>query len=311
MAGKKRRAAPALDPGAMLVFAAMAREGGVRGAATALGMPKSTVSRRLAELEATLGVSLVLRDARRFALTEAGLALAQRCEALAALVGQTEAELGRGATEPAGTLRVSAAPVFGEEVLPAVLADLLARHPSLRVDVKLSVDYADLRSGEVDVVLRAWPIADAADLYATKLGVTVTGCWAAPAYLAKHPEPATPHELASHQCIVVGASSAPRWSFRVDGDEVAVAVSGRARVDSFRLARELAVRGVGILRTVEPFAAEAVADGRLVPILEDCWIETPVHAVHAGARQGTPKVRAFVAAVRAAVAATTIVRSGT
>jgi len=308
VAGKKRRAALALDPSAMMVFAAMAREGGVRGAAAALGMPKSTVSRRLAELEETLGAALVLRDARRFALTEAGLALAQRCEALVALVGQAEAEIGRGATEPSGTLRVSAAPVFGEEVLPEVVAKLLARHPSLRVDVKLSVDYVDLRSGDVDVVLRAWPIADAADLYATKLGATVTGCWASPEYLSRHEAPATPHELASHQCIVVGAATTPRWSFRWGGAEVEVAVSGRARVDSFRLARELAIRGVGILRTVEPFAAEAAASGELVPVLERGWIETPVHAVHAGGRRGTPKIRAFVAAVREAVSTTTIVR---
>jgi DNA-binding transcriptional LysR family regulator len=295
-------AAPEIDPQAMLVFAALAREGGVRGAAAALGVPRSTVSRRLAELERALDAPLVVRTARRFALTELGLVLAQRCEALEALLVETEDLVRRGASEVAGTLRVSAAPVLGEDVLPEVLAALLEAHPRLRVEVRLDVDYADLRAGEVDVALRAWPIDDAADLYATKLGASITGCWAAPSYVAGHGAPESPADLATHECIVVGSATAPSWAFDVKGREQRVAVTGRVRVDSFRVARDLAVRGAGIVRTAKHFTQALVDDGALVPVLAPFWIETPLHAVHAGARTPPPKVRVFVDLVREVVA---------
>ena len=297
-----RRGAPELDPQAMLVFAALAREGGVRGAAAALGVPRSTVSRRLADLERALDAPLVVRTARRFALTELGLVLAQRCEALEALLVETEDLVRRGASDVAGTLRVSAAPVLGEEILPEVLAALLERHPRLRVEVKLAVDYADLRAGDVDVALRAWAIDDAADLYATKLGASVTGCWASPSYLEARGAPASPPDLASHDCIVVGSAVAPSWSFDVRGREQRVAVTGRVRVDSFRVARDLAARGAGILWVARSFARPFVEDGRLVPVLERHWTATPIFAVHASGTPAPPKIRAFVELAKAAVA---------
>src|SRR5690349_15222513 len=135
MAEKRSRPEPALDPQAMLVFAALARAGGVRSAALALGVPRSTVSRRLAQLEEALGAPLVVRTARRFALTELGLAFATRCEALEALLVDAAEGVRRGSSEVAGTLRISAAPVLGEEVLPSILAQLLAQNPRLSIDV--------------------------------------------------------------------------------------------------------------------------------------------------------------------------------
>src|SRR5438067_1921688 len=106
----------ALDADAMLIFRALARANGVRGAAAALGVPRSTVSRRLAQLEEQVGAPLVVRTARRFALTELGAALLPQCDRLEELLRGSE-ELARGASkEPSGLLRVAAAPVLGEEV---------------------------------------------------------------------------------------------------------------------------------------------------------------------------------------------------
>src|SRR5262249_46340151 len=133
-----------IDPQGMIVFAALAREGGVRGTAAALGVPRSTVSRRLAQPQRSLGPPLVGRAARRCALTELGTQFAERCRALEELIRGSE-ELARNASlEPSGVLRAAVAPVFAEQLLPAVLAELLRRHPRLRVDVRVSVDYVDL-----------------------------------------------------------------------------------------------------------------------------------------------------------------------
>jgi len=213
----------------MLVFAAVARARGVRGAASALGTPRSTVSRRLAALEADLGAPLVVRTNRRFELTELGAALASRCERLEELLKDTDDFARRATDEPSGTLRIDAAPVLGEEVLPEIVDELLRRHPQLSVRVRLSADYTDLRRGAVDVALRAWSLEDATDLFATRLGSSTTGCWASPAYLEARGTPRAPKDLASHECILVGEATTGTWTFGAGARQERVEVGGRAR----------------------------------------------------------------------------------
>jgi DNA-binding transcriptional LysR family regulator len=293
-------AAP-LDPAAMLVFAALAREGGVRGAAATLGVPRSTVSRRLSDLEAQVGAQLAVRTASRFALTEVGRELAAQCAELEKLMARAGDVTRSASREPAGTLRIAVAPVIGEEVLPEILAELTSRHPALSIDARLSVDYVDLRRGDVDVAVRAWPLEDASDLFAVRLGTSTTGCWVSPAYAEAHGIPRAPADLTAHACIVVGSAAPATWAFRSGQGEVSVAVAGRIRVDSVRVARDLAARGAGVVRTARIFAEPLVAAGALVPVLERYWPTTPLHAVHAGPNPPVPKVRAFVALARVAV----------
>lgn len=291
-----------LDPAGMLIFAALARSSGVRGAAAALGVPRSTVSRRLAALEAQVGAPLVVRTARRFALTDLGAALAERCAELEALLQRSEDLVRRASEEPSGTLRVAAAPVLGEEILPEVVAELARRYPRLSVDVRMSVDYVDLRRGNVDVALRGSAIDDATDLFAVRLGTSTTGCWVSPSYASSRGTPKVPSDLASHECILVGSATPAAWSFRAGGRDQRVSVTGRVRVDNVRLARSLAARGAGVIRTARMFADPLVATGELIPVLERHWPRTPIHAVHAGPSAPPPKVRAFIELAREAVA---------
>lgn len=297
-----RPVAPALDPQGMLVFAALAREGGVRRAAAVLRVPRSTVSRRLALLETAVGAPLVVRTARRFALTEVGAAFAERCWALEDLLQGSEELVRRASGEPAGRLRVAVAPVLGEDVLPAVFSELLLRHPRLSLDVRLSPDYLDLRRGIVDVAVRAGPLDDVTDLYATRLGTSVTGHYVGVSYARSRGTPRTPAELAVHDCIVMGSETPASWLMRVGAREERTPVLARARVDSYRLARAMAVQGAGVLRTARIFADPFVATGELLPVLERHWPRTPLHAVHAGPNPPSPKVRAFVELAREAVA---------
>ena len=285
----------ALDPDGMLVFSALAREGGVRAAAKALGVPRSTVSRKLGQLEAQAGAPLVVRTARRFTLTELGAALAERADRLGDLLQESEDLVRRSSSEPSGTLRIAASPDLGGEVLPEIVSALLAAHPRLSVELKLSVDYADLRRGGIDVALRAWPLDDASDLFAFRLATSVTGVYVAPSYARERGVPKVPSDLAKHDCILVGSGTPKTWSFRTHKP---VAVTGRVRVDNVRLARALAVHGAGVVRTARIFGDVHVAKGELVPVLENQWPDTPIHAVHAGANPPSPKVRAFVEIAR-------------
>jgi DNA-binding transcriptional LysR family regulator len=142
--------------------------------------------------------------------------------------------------------------------------------------------------------VRTGAVDDATDLFATRLGTSVTGCWASPSYVKKHGAPQTPADLASHECILVGGSTHGGWRFQSGSREQVVEVTGRVRVDSFRVGRALAAEGVGIMRTSRIFADSQVASGELVPLLERYWPKVPLFAVHAGPSPAPPKVRAFI-----------------
>ncbi len=290
-----------LDPDAMLVFGAVARAGGVRGAAALLGTPRSTVSRKLAALEREIGALLVVRTARRFALTELGVAFAGECDALERVLGAAEDLVRRGLSEPSGTLRVAVAPVLGEEILPQIVAELAERHPRLSIDARLAADHVDLRRGAFDVALRAAVLEDATDLFAVRLGASVTGCYASPVYVERHGAPTAPADLQEHACILVSSSPRVTWKFAAGARATPIDVTGRIRVDSFRVARDLAARGAGVVRLAEVFAEPFVTSGDLVPLLTRWWPSVPIHAVHAGPNPPVPAVRAFIEAARAAV----------
>jgi DNA-binding transcriptional LysR family regulator len=285
-----------IDAEAMRVFAALARAGGIRGAGRELGMPRSTVSRKLAELEAAVAMPLVVRTARRFELTSLGRQLAEQSEQLEAVLRRSQELVRIASAEPSGTLRIAVAPVLGEEILAGVIAELVEQYPRLEIDASLSADYSDLRRSAIDVALRASPLDDASDVFVQKLGTSVTGCYVSPAYAAAHGVPKTPAELADHACIMTGPA---RWKF---ARGVAVEVAGRVRIDNFRVAREIAARGAGVLRTAAVFVEPLVARGELVPVLERWWPSVPIYAVHARANPSPPHVRVFVAAARKAVA---------
>jgi DNA-binding transcriptional LysR family regulator len=286
----------------LVMFGAVARAGGIRRAAELLGVPRSTVSRQLAALERALGGRLVTRSTRRFALTELGAALAEQCARLDDVLDSAERVAARSASEPTGTLRLVTSPVIGEELLPQVIADYLVRFPKVRVEAQLAVGFVDLRRSGIDVAVRTGPLQDASDLYATRLGLSLKGHYASRGYLKARGAPASPAELAAHDCIVVGSRRDARWSFRGRGGESFVEVSQRFVVDSPALARSACAAGAGIARLPSLYAAAQVERGALVPVLEKFWERTVVYAVHASGQPAPPKIRAFIELVREAMA---------
>jgi DNA-binding transcriptional LysR family regulator len=168
-----------------------------------------------------------------------------------------------------------------------------ARAPSRRG--RFASPHRRISAERIDVALRAWPLDDASDLFAFRLATSVTGVYVAPSYARERGVPKVPSDLAKHDCILVGSGTPKTWSFRTHKP---VAVTGRVRVDNVRLARALAVHGAGVVRTARIFGDVHVAKGELVPVLENQWPDTPIHAVHAGANPPSPKVRAFVEIAR-------------
>lgn len=276
-------------------FVATAETGSFTAAAARLNMSNRLTSKYVAELEEKLGLRLLQRTTRRVGVTPAGEELLARAPALLDELDamlSTVTEDGRGFS---GTLRISAPVTFGEVYVKDLLARFAAPHPDLVIDLRLDDDYADLATGGVDLAFR---VGDAAtsSLKRRRLGVLGSMVVASPAYLAAHPAPVHPEDLRLHACLVDTNRADPgRWQFRRDGQDFAVPVRGRFMVNSARAARDLAEAGHGIAYCPRFVLPDALAEGRLVPLLPgyDCATHA-LHAVYLEGRSLPRKLRALI-----------------
>lgn len=289
------------DLNALQVFSAVVDAQGFRGAARALGLPKSTVSRKLADLEAHLGLRLLQRTTRKVALTDAGEAFYRQCApALAALL-EAQKCLVETQAAPRGQLRISAPQSFAELFLGPVLEDYFRQYPEVRVTIDLTDRYVDLISEGFDLALRAGELPDSSLVARAVGGVDAQAsgrfrCYASPAYLSTHGTPRTPRELAGHACLVYGGSErGAKWTFIVRRRRLVLPVRPRIACNSFFILLDAAVAGHGIARMPSFFAAEAEAKGKLVPVLDDSAVPpVAMHAVYPSSRNVAPRVRAFL-----------------
>lgn len=279
---------------AVRVFAAVAELKSFRGAAAALRLPRSTVSRRLGTLEAALKTRLLQRTTRQVALTDAGEAFLKQVGPALAMIRAAGRGVLDATAEPRGLLRVTATPPTAETV-GAILLSLVERHPGVRVELDFTDRQVDLVAEGFDIAIRAGPLADSS-LVARPLGRGQPGYFASPKYLEKHGRPRKPQDLARHDCIVfTGSTRGPRWSFLDGGKRVEVTVRGPLRANSMALMRLAAVRGAGVVWLPGVMARDDVAAGRLVPVLRSYWPEpVPMQLLYPSARHLAPQVRAAV-----------------
>ena len=278
----------------MRLFAKVAEAKSFTAAAALLGVPKQTLSRRVADLERALGVQLIHRTTRRLHLSEAGAAYAARCNEIVRLADEANRAVSDAHQVPCGTLRITADPVFGEVFLTDLVVEYARMWPEIHIDVVLTRRRVDLIEEGFDVAFRIGQIDDPA-LSGFRLGPARVRYCASPAYIARRGAPATPEELEGHECLLVVSEGAPmRWPFRGKRGIAMVPVSGRLTFTSFAMARAATLAGLGIAIFPEFACAEDVRHGRLVPVLEDWVVEVgAVWLVHAARRLVTARVRAF------------------
>ncbi|MET0339630.1 MAG: LysR family transcriptional regulator [Polyangiales bacterium] len=260
----------------MLVFAEVARAGSLTRAGVRLGLPKSTVSRRLAALEERLGTRLLERSTRKLVLTEAGEAFLERCQRLSDDVDDALALASELSDEPRGTLRVSLVPDLGPLLLAEPIARFHARYPRLSLEIDESPRYVDLAAERFDLALRAGHLADSS-LVARKLLTMHAGVFATPRYLERHPAPEAPADLAAHRFVVLaGRTRFDRATLRGPGEAVRdVSLPHTVVATTSGMQRALALQGVGALVYPICLCAEEVADGRLVRLVPSWRVETP------------------------------------
>jgi DNA-binding transcriptional LysR family regulator len=259
-------AAP-IDLNLLRAFAAVHDGGNFTAAAARLGVPRSTVSRAIAQLEDLLGVALFHRTTRSVAVTRDGTALHDRIAPALATLDAAVSELPDREEEPAGTVRITATVDLGTTLLAEVVTRYAARYPRTTVDVHLSNRLVDLARDGFDLALRVAPERRRRDssLVGKRVGNVVVEVYAAPAYLARRGSPQVPEDLAEHDWLTYRGAER---QVLTDGAHRA-ALGGRPRItcDDMFFAREAARLGAGVAVLPAYLAGELVASGELVRVL--------------------------------------------
>jgi DNA-binding transcriptional LysR family regulator len=285
----------------MRLFAKVAEQKSFTAAAKVLEVPKQTLSRRVAELERALGVQLLRRTTRRLHLTSVGAAYFERCADIVRAAEEANRAVADTDEQPRGTLRITADPTFGEAFLTDLVVEYARRWPEVRLDVVLTRRRTDLIEEGFDVAFRVGKLDDPA-LTGFSLGPARVRYCASPEYIVRRGTPRVPHELARHDCIVVGGAGSPaRWPFpgKSKGDVKLVPVDGKLTFSSFAMAKAAALEGLGVTIFPEFACAREIQAKRLVAVLDAQRVEVgSVWLVHAAGRFLPARARAFVALAR-------------
>ena len=286
-----------MDLNAVAVFVKIVEAGSFSAAARLLKMSKTSVSARFAQLEASLGVTLIQRTTRKLFVTEAGRKYFEHCVEAMRLLDAGQAELSAASSRPQGLLRITAPVDIGHTLLPPIVDAYLRRYPEASVELLISNHLADLVGEGIDLAVRAGALKDSSLMGRRFIDLTAN-VWAAPSYLKTKGTPAHPDDLAALDYIAHG-DTRQVVMFRNKGvgkDSVKVAVSGRASSDDFQTIKALLLRGGGIGWLPEFLARDAVQAGTLVPVLPGWQAHAAgqVQFVYAGQKYASPKVRAFI-----------------
>jgi len=264
------------DLEAWAIFAAVADARSFTGAAETLGLSKASVSKAVSRLEAHLGQSLFHRTSRRLALTEAGRPLAEHAGRIVAEAHAAEEAARDAATAPTGRIRLAAPMSFGVTHVAPLVADFLAQHPGVEIELHLSDARVDIVAEGYDVALRIGDLADSS-LRARTLCAVATFIVAAPAYLAAHGTPDTPAALSDRRVLTYSNLPGP-WRLRRGDDEVSFRAAGPLSANSGDALVPALLAGLGIARLPDFIIGPHLASGALVAILPE-WTP-PATALH-------------------------------
>jgi DNA-binding transcriptional LysR family regulator len=277
------------------IFARLAESGSFSQAARDLAMSKATISKRIAELEAGLGVTLLARTTRRAALTEAGEQVLRRAQKMLEEAESAIEEARETRAVARGRLRIAAPLRFALRYLAPVLPDFFRAYPDIALDLLLDDRVVDLIGGGFDAALRIGDMPDSS-FTARKLAPVNIHVVAAPAYWRAHGKPARPEDLLSHACIrYANTASGLVWRFIGPGESVvSVRVDGPLCVNNGDVEMPTICAGIGVARLPDFMVWRDVQEGRLETALED-WGTPPMslHLLTSASRAQPRRLRAF------------------
>ncbi|QUT04317.1 LysR family transcriptional regulator [Sphingobium phenoxybenzoativorans] len=290
---------------AWAMFAAVVEHRSFTDAAKALSVSKATISKAVGRLEQHLDTSLFSRTSRRLALTESGRRLADHA---ARIVGEglaAEEAAREEITELAGLVRLAAPMTFGLKRVAPIVAEFMAQHPHVTVDLHLSDSHIDIVEMGLDATLRVAAMPDSS-LRARRLGDVHMFIVASPAYLDARGRPAHPSDLGHHDGLLYSNAKTPEvWRFSGPGGQsVSVQLRSRFMANSGEAMQSALHAGLGVAMLPDFIIGEDVASGRLEAILQE-WTPPPIglHLVTPPSRLRPARVEALLDFLAARIAA--------
>ena len=279
-------------------FAMVVEHGGFAAAERALGIPKSRLSRRISQLENDLGVRLLQRSTRRFAVTDVGMSVYRHAQTMLTEAQAAREVVDRLSAEPRGVVRVSVPVALAQQQLPKLLPKFLDQYPKVRLQLHIGNRRVDLINEGFDVALRVRArLDDDGSLVMRSFGQIQEMLVASPKYLDRAGRPKDPADLASHLTLSIHEDEAhQRWELHGPGGEVRrVDLQPRVAGFDFPLLQSMVKDGFGITMLPETVCAEAVRRGELEVVLPEWSLPQGIcHAVFASRRGLLPAVRVFI-----------------
>jgi DNA-binding transcriptional LysR family regulator len=282
----------------ILIFVKVAQFESISRAARSLGMPISTVSRRLSALESDLGVSLLRRTTRRVTLTAQGREYFNQCQEPLNLLQDAERVLTQAQQNPQGVLRVSVPVILGQPSFLDFVSRFLRDYSRIRVDLYITNAFLDLVAENVDVAIRFGDLQDSS-VVATRLGKSVRYVVATPGYLKGRQLPQEPNELSSFDCVMLhGKNNETDWDLVSGRKKARVHVSGPISSRDFNSVSAFVHRGHGVGLLPSNYCDETLARGELVRLLPE-WAspQIPVFAVYPGRKFIPQRLQVFLQAL--------------
>jgi DNA-binding transcriptional LysR family regulator len=256
----------------MALFVEVVKAMSFRRAAEAIGMPNSTLSRRISTLEKAIGLRLLHRTTRKIELTEAGQIYFGRCRRLVEEARLAHEQLGEMLAQPSGVLRASLPVDFANVYLAPLIVDFARQYPGIRFEFDLTPRTVDLVAEPFDVAIRMGE-PQISHLIARPLARLPAYLYASSRYLELFGEPSRPADLARHECLCFPCNNV--WNLNDGTETVEIPVRGRCQLNSVGMIRRLATLDMGICLMLEEMVAEDLANGRLRRVLPQ-WQGAPV-----------------------------------
>ncbi|MBR9728330.1 LysR family transcriptional regulator [Shewanella intestini] len=283
------------DLNGMMLFAAVVRAKGFSQAARDIGQPKSTISRKVAQLEEQLGVRLLQRDTRNLSLTQVGAMFFQHCESISEEIDAAKATIENTHSDVSGSLRIAIPVSFSQDVIGHLCSSFMRLNPNIELDIQFTDNDVSLVGEGYDIAIKYGPL-QSSDLVAKLLFERQPILVASPSYLKKHGTPATPQELTQHDGILLGTRlSAPIWPLGKGNRKMMATFNRKIRVNSANMVKRFAMDDHGIAMLSNTSCKQEIAAGTLQPILQEWPMEAfKIYGVYSSRRQLATNISAFL-----------------
>ncbi len=285
-----------MDLNAILVFAKVVEAGSYVGAARLTNVPKSTIARRIEELEGFLGVRLLQRNTRQSQITEEGRAFYARCRQILEDIEDATASVQAQQRRPHGRLRLSASVLMAETFLGPWTIEYMKKYPEVDLDMYLATQRADLVADGFDLAIRVGRLESSSHIVRKLAPISHYIC-ASPSYLEAHGVPQAPEDLRKHDCVIFSPDRVRMpWDLEDGhGNRVSVNVPGRILVNSFVVALEVCLEGLAIAHLPPFLCCDALRSGALLRLMPE-WSNpsTWIHALYPSRRHLSATVRTFL-----------------